>query len=104
MIDALLSVTSCKARARIFFSLSQTFDITSKQFFDEEKLAMFSSHYNTSIDSVLLASQVHSAKGFIEQKMLGDLIVMNNYLNHFPIVFSAVMIILLAIHVTTSGK
>lgn len=66
---------------------------------------MFSNHYSTHIDSVLLASRVPSAKGFVEQKV--PVFAMYNFLNTLPFAFSGVLKmlrILLAIPVTTAGN
>ena len=51
----------------LFQSLS-AFDCQSKQFLDEEKLTLFAKHYSTHIDTILLVSQIYSAKVFLEQK------------------------------------
>ena len=89
----------------LFQSLS-TFDCQSKQFFDEEKLTLFAKHYSAHIDSVLLVSQIHAAKVFLEQKKQKDLIDVYTALNTLPIAFSELLVILkilLTIPVTTAS-
>lgn len=90
----------------LFQSLS-TFDCQSKQFFDEEKLTLFAKHYSAHIDSVLLVSQIHAAKVFLEQKKQKDLIDVYTALNTLPIAFSELLVILkilLTIPVTTASN
>lgn len=90
----------------LFQSLS-TFDVHSKQFFDEEKFTMFANHYSTHIDSVILASQVHSAKTLLHQKKPQNLFDVYSILNTLPTAFSeilSILRILLTIPVTTAGN
>ena len=77
----------------LFKSLS-TFDVHSEQLFDEEKLTMFSKHYSTHIDSVILVSQVHSAKALLKEKKPDDLFDVYSILNTLPTAFSEVLSIL----------
>ena len=90
----------------LFQSLS-TFDVHSEQFFDEEKFTMFSKHYSTHIDSVILVSQVHSARALLKQKKPDDLFDVYSILNILPTAFSeilSILRILLTIPVTTAGN
>lgn len=90
----------------LFQSLS-ALDCQSKQFLDEEKLTLFAKHYSAHIDTVLLVSQVHSAKVFLEQKKQEDLIDVYTALKTLPVAFSellAILKILLTIPVTTASN
>ena len=90
----------------LFQSLS-AFDSLSKHFLDEEKLAQFAKHYSVHIDTVLLISQIHSAKGFLEQKKQEDIIDVYTALKSLPVAFSellTILKILLTIPVTTASN
>ena len=91
---------------QIFQSLS-AFDSLSKDFFDEEKLTQFAKHYSEHIDTVLLISQIHSAKRFLEQKKPEDIIDKYIALKRLPGAFSELLSslkILLTIPVTTASN